>query len=156
MVKKVRRKLKVRAILIIFLVLIVFIFVISVKLSYNKEKKVCLYNSCFSVEIADTPELRAQGLMHRTNLDSNKGMLFIFEQEAIYPFWMKNTFIPLDMIWINSTFDIVFIKENARPCSQEPCESIVPTQKALYVLELNAGKAREAGLAIGNKLDFSF
>ena len=62
------------------------------------------------------------GLMFRENMDSDRGMLFIFEKEGEYPFWMKNTLIPLDIIWINKDKEVVFISENAQPCEEgKPC-----------------------------------
>jgi uncharacterized membrane protein (UPF0127 family) len=68
-------------------------------------------------------------------------MLFIFEEERIYPFWMKNTLIPLDMIWIDKNGKIIDI-QIAEPCTQDPCRSYTPSGSGLYVLELNAGRAK--------------
>lgn len=77
-----------------------------------------------NVEIADNDEKRRTGLMNRKSLDKNNGMFFIFQNEDIYPFWMKNTLISLDMIWINSDKEVVYIKENAPPClSQTYCQT---------------------------------
>ncbi len=120
----------------------------------NDTDKVCFDRNCFKVEVVDTPETRAQGLMFREYLPADEGMLFIFEEEFIYPFWMKNTLIPLDMIWINSDFEVVHIYENAEPCEEDPCPSIDPGVPALYVLEVNAGKAREIGLSVGDRAEF--
>ena len=90
--------------------------------------------------------------MYRKELDKNKGMLFIFDKEGIYPFWMKNTLIPLDIIWIDSNDKVVFISQNVQPCKNLICPSIFPTVKAKYVLEVNAGVCQEIGLKVGDEL----
>ncbi|MDP2666287.1 MAG: DUF192 domain-containing protein [Candidatus Diapherotrites archaeon] len=115
---------------------------------------VCTETRCFSVAIVDTPELREQGLMFRTHLGADKGMLFIFPLEERYTFWMKNTLIPLDMIWI-SRDGIIMDIQTAIPCERYPCTVYTPRGKALYVLEVNAGAAEEAGMRIGDTLILS-
>jgi len=120
----------------------------------NKENKVCFRQDCFFVEMATTPEEWSRGLMNRENLDENRGMLFIFDQEGIYSFWMKNTLIPLDIIWLNQNKEVVFIEKNAQPCKKEICESINPGQKAKYVLEINKGLVDKMGLKTGDYLIF--
>ena len=112
---------------------------------------VCIKDKCFSVELAKTAIQRELGLMHRKELDKNKGMLFIFEKEGIYPFWMKYTLIPLDMIWINSRGKVVFIKENAQPCKGLVCAQISPKEKAKYVLEINGGLCKKFGIKAGDQ-----
>jgi len=122
---------------------------------YNNLNEVCFEENCFVVEIVDSVEERQQGLMFRESLDRDKGMLFIFEQSGVYAFWMKNTLIPLDIIWINSEKEIVFIAKDAQPCeADEACQSINPGKEALYVLEVNAGVTTEINLEVGDKLDF--
>jgi len=108
----------------------------------------------FYVEVARTPEERHKGLMFRKHLDNDGGMLFVFPQEGRYSFWMKNTYIPLDMIWINKERKIVYIKHNAHLCFQEEsCPSIVPPADALYVLEINAGVSYEFGFSPGDSVN---
>jgi uncharacterized membrane protein (UPF0127 family) len=108
----------------------------------------------FSVELATTPEQRARGLMFREHLGTDKGMLFVFEQEGVYPFWMKNTLIPLDIIWIDKSAKVVFISKNTPPCEHVPCPTINPGEKAKYVLEICGGTADRIGLGVGDKLEF--
>ena len=133
----------------------------------RKENKVCYKETrldspdasrarhgCFYVEIADTTEKQTKGLMNRENLDENRGMLFIFDNEGIYSFWMKNTLIPLDIIWLNENKEVVFIKNNAQPCEEENCPSIKPDKEAKYVLEINGGMVDKIGLKIGDYLTF--
>jgi hypothetical protein len=119
-----------------------------------KENQVCFNEHCFVVELARTPTERAEGLMFREKMDKNRGVLFIFDSEELSSFWMKNTLIPLDIIWINENKEVVFLKENFLPCLEENCETVSSTEKARYVLEINAGIAKEIGLALGAKLIF--
>ena len=118
------------------------------------EPRVCFDENCFSVEIADDDGERTFGLMNRDSLDADKGMLFIFDNEGNYPFWMKNTLIPLDMVWLNSNKEVVFIKENALPCEQDPCSIITHEGQAKYVVELNAGTAADKGISVGQAVRF--
>ena len=115
--------------------------------------KVCFEDYCFYVELAETREERNLGLMFRENLNLDRGMLFVFEEEGEYSFWMKNTLIPLDIIWINQNKEVVSIADDTQPCGTT-CESISPDGKARYVLEINGGIADNIGLGVGDKLDF--
>jgi uncharacterized protein len=92
-----------------------------------------------TVEIADNQKERQTGLMFRENLCDGCGMLFIFEEESLYRFWMKNTLIPLDMVFIDSSMSVVDLI-HAIPCTKDVCESYVPKSNALYVLEVNGNK----------------
>lgn len=116
--------------------------------------QVCHKKECINVEIADTPQERARGLMFREKLNQDQGMLFVFEGEQDTYFWMKNMYIPLDMVWINWDKEIVDMKENISPCTQEKCEVIMSSKQAKYVLEVNAGKIKNIGLKLGDSLDF--
>ena len=115
-------------------------------------KKVCINNNCFKVEIADNQEKWSKGLMERENLDKDRGMLFVFDQEAVHSFWMKNTLIALDIIWINKDKEIIYIEENALPCKTENCQSYGPNQNSKYVLEINAGLAEKLKINPVDKL----
>jgi len=114
---------------------------------------VCFDNHCFDVEIANTPRTRENGLMFRKNLNEGRGMLFIFSEENINPFWMKNTLIPLDIIWLDSNQEIVFIGLDNEPCEPNNCPLINPGIPAKYVLEINAGLSEKIGLEIGKRMD---
>ena len=116
--------------------------------------KVCFGAKCFYVELAATSEERARGLMFREYLDPDKGMLFIYQDEGVHYFWMKNTLIPLDMVWINGNREVICISKDVQPCQTSQCPSIGPGQKVQYVLELNGGTSDEIGLAIGNRITF--
>ena len=108
----------------------------------------------YSVEIAADPELRAQGLMYRDQLRPAAGMLFFFPADGDYGFWMKNTIIPLDMIWIDAARKVVHIKTDVPPCKIEQCPSYDPGVQSRYVLELAAGEAVKRGLKVGDVLRF--
>ena len=107
-----------------------------------------------SVEIVADPESRAQGLMYRDHLGDGNGMLFIFPESGEYPFWMKNTRIPLDMIWIDANRRIAHVKHDVPPCRIADCPSYPPNAIALYVLEVDGGVARQHGLKAGDALRF--
>jgi uncharacterized membrane protein (UPF0127 family) len=106
------------------------------------------------VEIAANDELRAQGLMFRDHLRPASGMLFFFTEDGEYPFWMKNTHIPLDMIWIDSGRRIAHIAYDVPPCKVENCPNYPPHAIARYVLEVAAGVAKQHGLKDGDVLRF--
>jgi uncharacterized membrane protein (UPF0127 family) len=103
------------------------------------------------VEIARKPAERNLGLMYRRTLDKDNGMLFIFEDEIKHTFTMKNTFIPLDMIFIGRDMRIAGWVENTKPLSQEQFSIARPSQ---YVLEVNAFFCRDQGLTIGDEVTF--
>lgn len=118
--------------------------------------QVCLKHYCFDVELAVTSEQRTHGLKFRRSMDFKKGMLFIFENQEKHGFWMKDTLIALDIIWINQNKEVVFISENAQPCRQNTCPIIKPSQNAKYVLEINGGISREIGLVVGDKISIEY
>jgi uncharacterized protein len=106
------------------------------------------------VEVANTDELRAQGLMYRDQLKPGAGMIFFFPEDDVYPFWMKNTLIPLDMIWIDSSRKVAHLKSNVPPCKIENCPSYDPGVPSRYVLEVAGGEAAKHGLKAGDQLRF--
>jgi len=103
----------------------------------------------FRVAIAATAEARAQGLMHRTALDARTGMLFDFGRETAIRMWMKNTPIPLDMLFVDEGGRIRHIAANTVPYSEALVMAPEPTR---YVLEINAGEAARFGLQPGDTL----
>ena len=100
----------------------------------------------FSVEIADTPELRARGLMFRTRMAVDEGMLFLFDREEIQSFWMKNTRLSLDIIYISSAGRD---HRSARPATPGSLRSVVSKAPAQFVLELIGGTAARLGIRPG-------
>jgi hypothetical protein len=109
-------------------------------------------------EIADTPLKRATGLMYRDHLDKNRGMLFVFGQPQAWGFWMKNTRIPLDMIWLNAQKRVIHIERQVPICTKtdDSCPLYKPnTDDAVYVLEIAAGLAEAYKIAKGSPLEFT-
>lgn len=106
------------------------------------------------LEVAQTPLEQAQGLMFRTELAGDRGMLFQFPEPRIARFWMKNTLIPLDMIFLQDG-EIKRIIANVPPCKANPCPSYGPMiDEVNQVLELGAGRAKELGLEVNQVLEF--
>jgi uncharacterized membrane protein (UPF0127 family) len=105
----------------------------------------------YVVEIADTPGKRELGLQYRRELADNRGMLFLFPAEKENVFWMKNTPIPLDMVFIDASHQIVGIVENAVPFSTEARSVSVPSQ---FVLEIKGGLSRRYGFGVGDRVRF--
>ena len=107
-------------------------------------------------ELADTPQKRAEGLMYREHLGADRGMLFTFLQAQPWTFWMKNTKIPLDIIWMNEKRQIVHIEQNVPICTRtdDSCPQYRPNDESLYVLELDGGRAESLKLQRGSKLQF--
>lgn len=103
----------------------------------------------FSVELADTDETRARGLMHRESMPRFAGMLFIYDRPERAVFWMENTLIPLDMLFINSAGQVARIHHEARPLDRTPIDGGPDVQ---MVLEINGGMARRLGITEGSEL----
>jgi uncharacterized membrane protein (UPF0127 family) len=103
------------------------------------------------VEVAATPESRTRGMMWRTELAAGKGMLFLFPTEEVQSFWMRNTLIPLDMIFINSQKRVVGIIERAEPRSLASRSVGVPSQ---FVLEVPGGWSQSVGVTKGSTVEF--
>jgi len=103
----------------------------------------------FRVEVADTPEERALGLMHREHLASAAGMLFVYETPQRVSFWMQNTLIPLDMIFMDETGTVTRIHENAVPLDRT---SIPGGDAVQFVLEINGGMSDTLGIVEGAEM----
>ena len=106
--------------IIIFILIIIGIIIYTQKSNQQTSPQACINTTCFDIEIADTQPEREYGLMDRTSLPEKSGMLFVFERTGVFKFWMKDTLIPLDMIWINDQNKIIDIQE-ATPCTADPC-----------------------------------
>jgi hypothetical protein len=101
----------------------------------------------FKIELATEPHERQRGLMFRRSMEDDWGMLFIYDREQPLGFWMENTYIPLDMIFIDARGEIVTIVADVPPMTRETRESTAP---ARYVLELDAGTAAKQGIEVGD------
>lgn len=103
------------------------------------------------IELARDEMSRARGLMWRRSLGENEGMLFIMEAQEVQSFWMLNTYIPLDILFVDEQKQIVTIRSNTAPQSLQPVTSDKP---ALYVVEVNAGFCKKHGIETGDYIDF--
>lgn len=106
----------------------------------------------FKIEIADSPYERQTGLMYRDSLDEQHGMLFIFENSELRGFYMKNTLIPLDLIFIDENYEIVHIYSKATPYETASISSQLP---AKYVFEINGGLSEQIGIQKGMKIKYN-
>jgi uncharacterized membrane protein (UPF0127 family) len=120
-----------------------------------KTDQIRINNEWIEVDIAETDQERAQGLMNRESLEDDHGMLFIFPSPDRYAFWMKNMRIPIDIIWIDKDKRVVDIKSRVPPCG-EVCESMVPAKEALYVLELASGSVEDRHIKIGDVISINW
>lgn len=128
------------------------------KVTFSKEGELSIFNTendslkvNLDIEIADTDFDIQTGLMYRDNMKPKQGMLFVFEDESPRYFYMKNTRIPLDIIYINANKHIVSFQKNAKPFDESSLPSNVP---AKYVLEVNAGLVDTWGLKIGDRINY--
>jgi uncharacterized membrane protein (UPF0127 family) len=139
-----------------FVVLLVILGGLTIVAACQAQPKVSIMTRAgrevvFQVEIADTPAKREMGLQYRRELADDRGMIFLFPFESQQSFWMKNTPIHLDMIFINRERKIVGIVEKTTPFSLDPRSVSAPSQ---YVLEINGGLARRYGIQSGDAVRF--
>ncbi|MCG6117073.1 MAG: DUF192 domain-containing protein [Aquimonas sp.] len=109
----------------------------------------------FHVELAADEPARQLGLMHRESLAKDQGMLFVFPRQEPLAFWMKNTLIPLDILYFDADRRLVSVAREVPPCRSVSCPVYPSRGAAQYVLELNSGRAREIGAQVGDELVFS-
>jgi uncharacterized membrane protein (UPF0127 family) len=117
------------------------------------DPSVTLHGQRFSTEFATTDDQRAMGLMHRKALAADHSMLFIFPDDEPRAFWMKNTLIPLDILYFDKDRRLASMQLNAQPCQSDPCAVYPSDGNARYVLEVQAGTAGRLGLKLGDVLD---
>lgn len=134
--------------LIVLLVILGYFFILMID-----DSLVCIEENCFEVEIAENLEEKSRGLMYVESLSEREGMLFLYESSGSHSFWMKNTFISLDIIWINNN-EVVYIEHSGQPCG-EVCIPINPGVLADNVLEIRGGLSKHLGIEIGDKVSFN-
>lgn len=130
-----------------------------VEITFKKEGELSIYNATkdsvkakLDIEIANNDYEIQTGLMYRNSMMANRGMLFVFDNEQERYFYMKNTKIPLDIIYIGADKKIVSFQKNAKPFDETSLPSKAPVK---YVLEVNAGKVDAQGLQVGDSISFS-
>jgi len=130
-----------------------------IKIEFKKEGELTIYKSTsdtlitqFEIEIADNDYEIQTGLMHRKSMQNDRAMLFIFPDSRMRSFYMKDTYISLDIIYIDKNKHIVSIQENSKPLDETSLPSKFPAQ---YVLEINGGLAKELNLNVGDRIEFT-
>lgn len=136
--------------LIIVIIIMIIIGIFSIRSNNHSNAMVLINDHQFSVEVASTESQREQGLMNRTELNVDSGMLFKFPKSDIYTIWMKNTKIPLDVIWIND--DKIVEIATLDPQTTDDIPQQTAQSKANYILEINAGLADQYNFKIGDKV----
>ena len=146
---------KIIVIILIFIAVAIFYFVFR---SHPKPQNfddtvgATIKDASYYLEVAKTYSARQTGLSHRTQLCSNCGMLFVFDREGKYPFWMKDTKIPLDIIWLNSKFEVV---DFVTATETDSIKSFANSQPAMYVIEVNANEVFKLNLKKGDTIQLS-
>lgn len=130
-----------------------------ITIEFKKEGKLSIFKSDsdtiitqFDIEIAESDYETQTGLMHRQTMQNDRAMLFVFPDVKMRSFYMKNTYIPLDIIYLDKDKRIVSIQENAKPLVETSLPSLFPAQ---YVLEINAGLSEKLNLKIGDSMEFT-
>ena len=143
-------------ILLLSLLLGAFLFVTGVCRAENSADTTVLFSDSkgkdlctFVVDLAVTPEEQAQGLMFRKYMPSDSGMLFLNREDAMRSFWMRNTYIPLDMIFVDSRYEVKHIHYGAKPLDETSISSQYPVR---YIVEINAGRAKKCHIRSGAKM----
>jgi len=123
---------------------------------YSKPKtaRIELDGVTLTVELATTPGAQQQGLSDRDSMPADHAMLFVFNQEAEWSFWMHEMRFSLDIIWFNANRQVVFIEQDLPPCTPATCTVYTPPFNAMYVLEVNAGFVRTNGVKLGDSFSF--
>lgn len=132
----------------------------AIEIKFNKQGTLSFISSesrdalsTIDIEVANTDQLRARGLMYRKSIPQDAGMLFVFNHEEMQGFWMKNTYIALDMLFVNAERQIVTIHMNTTPMKEWNYASTAP---ALYVVEVNAGYCLQNNIKEGDFIEFEY
>lgn len=129
--------------------LLLSVVLISACISGPDKAAVSFGNASVYAEIADSPDEWQAGLMNRDHLAEDAGMLFVFPGEAKRSFWMKNTKMPLDIVFISANLTVVDV-QSMEPCHSDPCRTYVSKEPAEYALEVNRGFAAENNVMVGD------
>jgi uncharacterized membrane protein (UPF0127 family) len=134
------------------IVLFIIASVYTVQTAY-KTTVVTMGGQTFATEISDTPYLQERGLSYRKSIGVNNAMLFVFPQDGVYKFWMKDMNFPIDIIWLSSDKKIMYIEKNLSP-STFP-QTFGPDGQSHYVVEVVAGTSDRLNLTVGQSVSFS-
>lgn len=133
---------------------VLYFFIASGQGECAQKPQACVDKTCVDLEIAKSPEAMARGLSGREKLGAVQGMLFAFDMDGSYGFWMKDMKFNLDILWLDGSGRVVYVQENLPPCTPQECPVYKPQQTARYVLEVNAGFAAKHGIKSGSAVHF--
>ena len=143
------------------IVVALLIVVLAVSLSYGyywyeqpRPTRIMFAGMILTVDLATTPQEQQMGLSGRVSMPADRGMLFVFNQEGQWSFWMHEMNFPLDIIWFNANRQVVFIEQDLPPCTPQACLIFTPPVNAMYVLEVNAGFVKANGVSVGESFAF--
>ncbi|OGC45243.1 hypothetical protein A2V49_01425 [candidate division WWE3 bacterium RBG_19FT_COMBO_34_6] len=142
--------------LLILIPIACFVVSIIFYLHNNNYAHVIINDYSFELKIANSLSKQTKGLMYVNNLAEKNGVIFIFDNNQNNKLWMKNTIIPLDMIWVNDRDEIIYIQKNAQPCAQKICRSYGSNDLSKYIIEINAGLCDKYDINIGDKVAINF
>ena len=146
-----------RLIVGIAIIAVLVVAVLSISYYVSNEPKTAQIEFAgviLTVELATTPAEQQQGLSDRSSMPEDHGMLFIFNQQTEWSFWMHDMEFPLDIIWFNASRQMVFIEPDLPPCPPSSCPVYTPPVNAMYVLEVNAGFAAANHVELGETFSF--
>lgn len=109
----------------------------------------------FTAEVMLEPHDRAMGLMFRPSLPQDRALLFVFPSLEFHGIWMKNCKFPIDIVWLDERAKVVHVAANVPPCKADPCPVYEPMQRALFVVEMNAGAAAREKAVVGSRFEFT-
>jgi uncharacterized membrane protein (UPF0127 family) len=144
----------VAAALLILIAGTLYLGYIVLKPAPSNTARIVIVGVTLNVEIAKTPSDQEKGLSDRDSIAPDHGMLFVFDSEGSWGFWMKGMRFSLDIIWFDSQRHAVYIEQALLPCTPQNCPVYVPPVKATYVLEVNAGFVRAHNISLGDTFNF--
>jgi uncharacterized membrane protein (UPF0127 family) len=121
------------------------------RLAPMERARIAFEHAAFTVEVAATTQQLRQGLQKRPRLEPDNGMLFLFPGGHNAQFWMKDTLISLDILWMDENLRVTYMENSVPPCRQDPCPRYGPGTISHYVLEINAGESDRARIGIGDR-----
>ena len=133
--------------LILGLLIIFLVFISACTIDYSKA---CFNGKCIDLEVMNTDEEKAKGLMFRESLDEDKGLLFLYFVEGERNFWMKNVKFPIDIIWLDKNNEIIHIERDVPGCLEVNCPTYSAGTNALNVIEVNANFTLENNINVGD------
>ena len=143
-------------VVVALIVVLLFLFGLfyGVSLFLGSPDRVCFKGGCVEVQIAKEKKELERGLQDRSFLSPHEGMLFIFPFKGRWDFWMKDTLISLDIIWLDENQNVTYIAEELPPCITSGCPSYGPSEPSRYVLEVSAGGAKRLGVHLGDQGEY--